>query len=208
MGYHLAGMEVTGVDIEAQPRYPFAFVQADAVEFLRERGHEFDFIHASPPCQAHSSTAKIRGNVHPRLIEPVRELLRASGKPFVIENVPGAPLHNPAVLCGSMFGLRVRRHRLFETSFELPLTLCCNHSLPAVTIIGHGVYPSELGVRHGGSKSLGYDAGRDAMQVPWISWKGLSQAIPPAYTRWIGEKFLTANPTADRRATAQEKAHE
>ena len=108
MGYHLAGMEVTGVDIAKQPRYPFAFAQADALEFLREFGDEFDFIHASPPCQgySHLTPAANRGD-HAKLIPAVRELLEASGKPWVIENVQGArrELRDPVMLCGSMFGL-------------------------------------------------------------------------------------------------------
>lgn len=192
MGYALAGFEVVGVDIAPQPKYPFEFHQADALEFLREHGNEFDAIHASPPCQAHSSTQRIRGNEHPDLIEPTRDELKRNGVPWVIENVPGAPLLSPVVLCGSMFGLPLRRHRLFETSFPVPMPPLCDHSGPAITIIGHGVYDSRLGVRHKGAKSLGYQAARDAMNTPWMSWDKLSQAIPPAYTEWLGRELMGA----------------
>ena len=116
MGYHRAGFEVVGVDIAMQKNYPFEFHQADALEYLQEHGHEFDAIHASPPCQAYSVTYSLPNvGEYPELIEPIRELLISSGKPYVIENVPGAPLINPVELCGSMFGLNVIRHRRFET---------------------------------------------------------------------------------------------
>ncbi|GIW60772.1 MAG: hypothetical protein KatS3mg087_1838 [Patescibacteria group bacterium] len=121
MGYHLAGFDVTGVDIKPQPSYPFRFVQADAFEFLEEFGHEYDVIHASPPCQAHTPVRNINKNLYnrdryPDLIEQTRSALRETGKIYVIENVVGAPLVNPILLCGEMFGLRVFRHRLFEVN--------------------------------------------------------------------------------------------
>ena len=192
-GYKLTGFDVTGVDIAPQRKNPHRFVLGDALEYLRAHGHEYDAIHASPPCQAYTSCQKIRGREHAKLIEPTREALKAAGKPWVIENVEGSPLQNPVMLCGSMFGLKVRRHRLFETSFPIQNTLPpCDHSAPAVTIIGHGVYPSSLGVRHKGTPSLGYQAGRDAMEIQWMSWDKLSQAIPPAYTKWIGELLRVA----------------
>ena len=121
-GYAKAGFEVVGVDIDRQPHYPFKFIQADAMELDSKFIASFDAIHASPPCQAYSDLAKRNGNAHewPRLIEPVREMLMRSGKPYVIENVDGAPLLDPVVLCGTMFkGLRVLRHRLFEANFPI-----------------------------------------------------------------------------------------
>ena len=120
IGYSRAGFEVVGVDIEPQPNYPLTFIQADALNLDRKFVGSFDAIHASPPCQSYSDLAKRNGNADawPRLIAPVRNMLIKSGLPYVIENVDGAPLRNPIVLCGTMFpGLRVVRHRLFETSF-------------------------------------------------------------------------------------------
>ena len=119
MGYSRAGFEVVGVDIAAQPRYPFEFIQGDAIEYVKEHGHEYDAIHASPPCQAYTNAQKIMRNDHPELLEPTREALNATGLPWVIENVPGAPLIEPIELCGGMFGLRTYRHRLFESSHAL-----------------------------------------------------------------------------------------
>src|SRR6478609_8846153 len=120
-GYRRAGFDVTGVDIKTMPRNPHTFIQADALEYLAGHGHEYDAIHASPPCQAYSVTRNIwkYDGKHPELIEPVRALLQATGLPYVIENVPGAPLHHSITLCGAMFGLRVYRHRLFESNVLL-----------------------------------------------------------------------------------------
>lgn len=106
MGYHRAGFDVVGVDKDPQPHYPFEFIQADAIEFVREHGLKFDAVHASPPCQVHSKTAVTHNVSHPDLIEPTRDALREVGRPYVIENVEGAPLIDPLVLCGSEFGLR------------------------------------------------------------------------------------------------------
>lgn len=122
MGYSQAGFEIVGVDIDPQPRFPFEFIQADALTLDMKFIKSFDAIHASPPCQSYSDLAKRNGNAHewPRLVEPVREMLIKSGKPYVIENVEGAPLLNPVILCGTMFkGLRVLRHRLFEANFQI-----------------------------------------------------------------------------------------
>jgi DNA (cytosine-5)-methyltransferase 1 len=109
MGYSLAGFNVVGVDIKPQPRYPFEFHQADAIEYVQAHGREFDAIHASPPCQAYSMTQRIAGKTHPDLVGATRAALQATGKPYVIENVPGAPLVDPVLLVGSMFGLRTMR---------------------------------------------------------------------------------------------------
>jgi DNA (cytosine-5)-methyltransferase 1 len=117
VGYHRAGFEVVGVDINPQPRFPFEFHQGDAIEYIREHGHEFDVIHASPPCQRFSeATPMERRDKHPDLIAPTREAMQATGKPYVIENVENAraELANPVKLCGTMFGLPIWRHRYFE----------------------------------------------------------------------------------------------
>ncbi len=187
MGYHRAGYEVTGVDIEPQKNYPFEFVQADALEYLRDHWLEFDVIHASPPCQRNSTMTKglwkDRLDSHPELIAPVREILVKTGKPYIIENVPGAPLINATVLCGSMFeGLQVRRHRLFETSFMV-IAPACNHSVQShvVAVYGHSGGSS----KRDGLKFGGVDTWKTAMQIDWMTGAELAEAIPPAYTEYI-----------------------
>lgn len=218
MGFYQAGCDVTGVDIKPQPHYPFKFYQSDALEFLEAHGNEFDYIHASPPCQAHSTMTKGRWkdriDSHPQLIEPVRELLLKSGKPFDIENVPGSPLINPIMLCGSMFGLQtkngsqLRRHRLFETNWEVGLLPQCNHikNASVIGVYGGGQHPQRrkipatIGVYgHAGGSSkrdcLDFSCfttqdRRDAMGIDWMTGNELSQAIPPAYTRFLAERWL------------------
>lgn len=118
MGYHLAGFDVVGCDINPQPNYPFPFHQYDALAAIVEQGHRFDFIHASPPCQSYTPLNAYNHHEYPDLIAVTRELLVASGKPWIIENVPQAPLIDPVTLCGPMFGLKLYRHRLFEASFR------------------------------------------------------------------------------------------
>ena len=191
MGYHRAGFEVVGVDIVNQPRYPFTFIQADALEYCATHGHEFDVIHASPPCQAWSkeTAMQYRGN-HPKLIEPTREALAATGKPFVIENVPGArhELRNPVMFCGSMFGLRVWRHRYFEFHPELfTLMPPCNHSFVPVLVTGT--------TRRKGCRRVDPPVAlrRSAMGIDWpMRVAGLDEAIPPAYTEFIGRQLWQA----------------
>ena len=131
MGYSLAGFDVVGVDIAAQPEYPFAFIQGDALKYAKEHGHEFDLIHASPPCQHFTKYNNCRKDLKERyedLIEPTRQVLIELRKPYVIENVVGAPLLSPVVLCGSMFALDVREASLFESNFEIYQPKC-NHKL-------------------------------------------------------------------------------
>jgi hypothetical protein len=130
MGYHMAGFEVVGVDIKPQKHFPFEFHQGDALEYIRDHGHEFDAIHASPPCQHYSMIQRITRNKDkwPDLVDPVRQLVTASGLPFVIENVEGAPLRIDLMLCGSMFALRMIRHRIFESNVKMPVLMPpCNH---------------------------------------------------------------------------------
>src|SRR3990167_5935443 len=123
MGYHRAGFEVVGVDHLPQKHFPFEFHQDDALEYLAKHGREFDVIHASPPCQHYSAMQHIKKNKHkwPDLVGPVREGLLVAGKPYVIENVVGAPLRVDLMLCGTMFGLGIIRHRIFESSAPMPL---------------------------------------------------------------------------------------
>jgi DNA (cytosine-5)-methyltransferase 1 len=132
MGYYRAGFEdITGVDNKPQPNYPFEFILGDALEYVIDHGAEFDVIHASPPCQAYSITKSLPWvDDYPELIEPLRNLLKETDKPYVIENVLGAPLINPLELCGSMFGLPLIRHRLFECNPPIwfpPQPHACKH---------------------------------------------------------------------------------
>jgi DNA (cytosine-5)-methyltransferase 1 len=200
VGYHRAGYRVVGVDIEPQPHYPFEFIQADAIEFIGDRGHEYDLIHASPPCQAYSTTASLSTKQHPRLIELTRAALIASGRPYVIENVPGAPLINPLVLCGTMFGLRVIRHRLFECSPVVWFPpMACNHWGKVAPIwwqeLPRGRTPSQSFFDHydfitiSGKNFLARDIER-AMGINWMTVEEAAQAIPPAYTEFIGRQML------------------
>ena len=198
MGYSQAGFEVVGVDIEPQKHYPFEFHRADALQYVAEHGHEFDVIHASPPCQAYSRTRHLRTarDDHPRLIEAVRVALQTIGKPYVIENVVGAPLVNPLMLCGSMFGLGVLRHRLFESDpvIWFPPGPCA-HEGPVAPMwwkarreaLAVGKRFSYITVA---GKSYLMSEGCKAMGIDWMNRDELSQAIPPAYTRWIGSQLL------------------
>ncbi|MGN7705059.1 hypothetical protein [Cellulosimicrobium sp. 22601] len=196
MGYHRAGFDVVGVDIVDQPLYPFEFVQADAIEYVREHGHEYDAIHASPPCQAHSTITPDK-SVHVDLIPATRNALVATGKPYIIENVAGArpALVDPVLLCGSSFGLRVRRHRLFESNIFLP-SIPCMHGTQGRPTGVYGDHPQNDheyrrpdGTRRG-AKATSDDDARDAMGMPWASWHGTTQAIPPAYTQFLGEQLI------------------
>jgi DNA (cytosine-5)-methyltransferase 1 len=202
VGYHRAGFEVVGVDIKPQPRYPFEFAQADALSVL-EDGHywqglrpdgstwhfyvqNFAAIHASPPCQAYSVATRDKSK-HPDLIAEVRALLIATGLPYVIENVPGAPMENAVMLCGSSFNLRVRRHRLFETNWPL-MTMPCAHGQQGQPV---GVYGGGTGKgQKRGRKVMSSAEAMEVMEMPWSDRAGATQAIPPAYTEFIGTQLL------------------
>lgn len=187
VGYYRAGFtEIVGVDICPQPRYPFQFVRADALH-PPLRLADFDAIHASPPCQAYIRSGTVAKARRPRLIEPVRAMLQDSGRPYVIENVPGAPLVAPLVLCGSMFGLAVRRHRLFEAPSVFALVTTCDHSRPIT-----GVYGNAHGKRGAWRGMLASDAATwgTAMGIDWMTPRELTQSIPPAYTEFIGRQLL------------------
>jgi DNA (cytosine-5)-methyltransferase 1 len=182
MGYHMARFEVVGVDINPQPHYPFEFHQGDALEFAAVHGHEFDFIHASPPCQFASRLGGAHRAKHANLIPATRELFRSLDKPYIIENVEDARSHliNPVMLCGSMFGLEVWRHRYFENNIGLFLSPAgCTHSNIPVLISGS---PR----RNGNRKEPSTQQRRDAMQTQWMSRLEMDQAIPPAFTEWLG----------------------
>lgn len=224
MGYHRAGFEVIGVDHKLQKHYPFTFILADALEFLRDHGQDYDVIHASPPCQAFSAM-KTMWNAkknHPDLLTPTRELLRHIGGIWVIENVYGAPLWNPIRLCGTVFRLRtadgtgeLRRHRYFESSVNLGLTPPCQHNGIVIGVYGeHGRDRRRVAVpvlskcggnynrrravdghaggfsQRDGTQKFCTQARREAMGIDWMSGNELSQAIPPAYTEWIGKRLM------------------
>ena len=242
VGYHRAGFdEIVGVDIAPQPRYPFEFVQADALEFLAEHGHEFDAIHASPPCQGYSimhNLPWLRGRDYPLLILPTIEMLEALGKPYVVENVMGAR-HGSATLrkrgleahglkagwlCGTMFGLPFYRHRLFATNWlwlapghpkhELNLHPRSERYIYGGTVkglpggaagldvkprenpvnsawrqyrdgAGNGAQNNGVGVGH----TKGWRLAAEAMGIDWMKRDELTQAIPPAYTEFIGRQL-------------------
>lgn len=189
VGYSCAGFDVVGVDIRPQPRYPFEFVQADALEYVAAYGHRFEAIHASPPCQAYSKARNLQGNAHPDLIGQVRELLRASGKPYVIENVQGAPLISPVTLVGSMFGLMTMRPRLFECSFPVPFVLAPPAQAKHAKM---GRPPKEGEYVHVVGHMSNVPYCREAMGIDWMTQGELAQAIPPAYTEFIGGYLMEA----------------
>lgn len=212
MGYHRAGFEVVGVDINPQPNYPFTFIQADALEYVAAHGHEYDAIHASPPCQQYSistSFAKQKGATYSDLVTPTRELLDVTGKPYIIENVPGAPIRPDITLVGYIFGLKVIRRRLFELNF-----FCLQPIIPPkkgsvyagdfVSVFGSGSWkPSNWSrksqLKNGIStqilpawrKKTIRETWAYAMGIDWhLTTKELSQSIPPAYTEFIGSELM------------------
>jgi DNA (cytosine-5)-methyltransferase 1 len=207
-GYQLAGFHVTGVDILPQPRYAGDhFCQADIMEvglpaLLRELG-PFDAIHASPPCLLFTSLHRATQAAHIDLVTPLRPQLLAAGLPFVIENVPGAPLVNPVLLCGTMFGLRVRRHRLFELHPQPPLVLLppcsCRGRVASGELIGHRVAGRVAAGRRMPPRYTEAER-RAAIGVEWITARGARQAIPPAYTEFIGAALRRVLNTAEARA--------
>lgn len=198
-GYARAGWDVVGVDSDERKleRYPYPRVHGDALDYLERYGSMFDAVHASPPCKVHTDLAVLHPDAgHVDLVAPTRRLLQATGLPYVIENVEGAPLDNPMTLCGSQFGLEVdcrdgqrrwlRRHRLFESSvFLVPPGPCMHPDGQPVGVYGTG---------GGGQQTRGYKAhpeeARQVMGMPWGSRDGVAQAIPPAFTQWIGAQLL------------------
>jgi DNA (cytosine-5)-methyltransferase 1 len=189
-GYARAGFDVTGVDNRPMPRNPHRFIQADALEYLTAHGHEYDVIHASPPCQQYTPLRARQGwREYPDLIAPTREALIATGLPYVIENVPGAPLYHYITLCGGMFGLRTYRHRRFECSFLLMQMAHPPHVIKTSTKKRRACWDAGLHVSVTGD--VGVYVGMLAMGIDWMTGDELSQAIPPAYTEWIGHQLLS-----------------
>lgn len=209
VGYACAGFEVVGVDLKPQPRYPFPFVQADAIQFLEtlligawagdnERAYllsDFDAIHASPPCQLYSISAHIHAGPnakkHPDLVAETRRVLEWARLPWVIENVGGAPLHRPTMLCGLMFGLKVLRHRFFESSHLLLGPAHPKHPKGNLTNSTRGYSTGREGFVCVAGNNFVRTAGAAAMRIDWkMTRPELAQAIPPAYTEYIGRQLL------------------
>lgn len=207
MGLHRAGFDVIGIDIKPQPRFPFTFIQGDALNPPIDLTTA-DFVWASPPCQAHTSLRKMwNAREHPDLIPQTRDLLLASGRPYAMENVPGSPLKSTIMLCGTMFGLstkcgaELRRHRFFETSFIL-LAPQCRRGKHAIGVYGGhvrdrcrtititGRTPQQNVERNRIRRTFSVDDARDAMGIDWMTMTGLSQAIPPAYAEFIGRAAM------------------
>lgn len=179
MGYHLAGFEVTGIDLAPQPRYPFRFIQADAIDYVREHGAEFDFIHASPPCQRYSRAQKIQHREHPDLIAPTRTALETTGRPWVIENVEEAhrELRTPVTMCAAAFGMRTYRHRLFETGGNFTFTPP-RHPAHWAPLTKMGRPRAVYHFAHYVGNFSGVQEARTDMGVPWMNRDGIRECIP------------------------------
>lgn len=205
MGYRRGGLSVVGVDLENQPRYPFPFIRANAVWLLAGRApwldlSAFDLIHASPPCQRYSDLAGRNGNAekYPDLIDTVREFLNLTGKPYVIENVEGAPLRNPVTICGTALGLgvggyRLRRHRLFEANFPIiaPACTCALDGRPIIDVSGGGPTHAPRLDGAGGRTYKGTVAEkRRAMGIDWMTGAEIVEAIPPAYAEIVAASYF------------------
>lgn len=190
VGYYRAGfLDITGIDIKPQRNYPFKMIQYDALDYLSLRGEEFDFIHASPPCQRYTEMQRVHKNEenHPDLIEPTRSALIELGKPYVIENVKGAPLIDAVMLCGTYFGLNIARHRYFESSIDLfEIHPPCNHK---------GLYSKWRWEDKSNPDNWRDERGKlsAAMGVDWFMTRPeVREAIPPAYTEHLGKKIRMA----------------
>ncbi len=187
MGLHRAGFEVTGVDIAPQPRYPFTFIQGDALEADLDG---YDLVWASPPCQRYTRAQNASKNAHshPDLIPAMRAKLKVWGGVWIMENVVGAPLDNPATLCGLALGLNVKRHRLFESSLFLFTPPCPSHNVDYFVIFGHEVRNRRHGQAAGRKNKIA--EGRKAMGIDWMTRGELSEAIPPAYSEYLGRQAM------------------
>lgn len=188
MGYYRAGFDVIGVDLNPQPHYPFEFYQADALTFEIRGAHA---VHASPPCQHYSRMRSVTRGQYPDLVAATRDWLEAAGVPWVIENVPGAPLRDPVELCGLSFGLNVIRHRLFESPVCLLAPAHGAHRPGTYSPTGHGDPNWRERAAFPHLRGRGYTQRcREAMGVDWMTRDELAQSIPPAYTEHIGKQLI------------------
>lgn len=196
-GYAAAGFDIVGVDTDPDcvAEYPFTFVHGDAIEYLLAHGHEFDLVHGSPPCQLYTPLNAYNHKTYPDLISPTRDAMVKVGRPWVIENVEAArpEMRDPIMLCGPMFGLRMYRHRLFETSF--PLT-APPHPAHTALCTRNGYLPTTerpfMTITGGRHSRAWQRAAAHAMGTPWITTiKGVCEAIPPAYATWLATQYLT-----------------
>jgi DNA (cytosine-5)-methyltransferase 1 len=203
VGYARAGFDVTGVDIEAHPDYPFPMIVGDAMDLLESRAflRAFDVIHASPPCPRYSAiTPSVRRTYHPNYLPTARRLLQQAGVPYVIENVPGAPMPSGVLFCGKAMGLpNLRRHRLFESNLLIMSPGCGCDRQPTYGVYGdhgdktpRGFQPGKLARgRRPGAKARDADHARELLGIDWMTrWDDLADAIPPAYTEYIGEQLI------------------
>ena len=193
-GYAAAGFDVTGIDLKHGKRYPYTYIRGDVLTYLQDLDflRSFDVIHASPPCQTHSITQHLRnaqGKTTSKvdLIPQTRAALIASGKPYIIENVPGSPLIDPIQLCGSSFNLKVRRHRLFESNLQLTGSVC-DHKNQGKPVGIYGSMRDEI--PKGGHTAKTIEEAREAMGINWMIWGELVEAIPPVYTYTIGKQLI------------------
>lgn len=197
-GYRRAGFTILGIDIEPHPDYPGEHHVMDWAEGLARFGDWADVIHASPPCPRYSvATPEAARDKHPDLVGPVREALQATGKPYVIENVPGSPLHDPVLYCGSSFFLRARRHRLFESNAPLAAPPCSHHTQPTPVVGVYGNHPDRPGGwkrpdgTSRGVKATSVEDASDALGIYHMTnWPDLADSIPPAYTMHIGAQLI------------------
>lgn len=191
MGYHRAGFEVVGVDINPQNNYPFEFYKSDALAYAVNHWEDFDVLHASPPCQRFSVSTANKTD-HPDLLTPIRDIFIKTGKPYIIENVIGAPLVNPVILCGSHFGLSdgdlfLARHRGFESNLLMIQGKCTCLKLKTAQITGHLSSKDETAKGH---RKPSFERAKKIMGIDWMSKKEIVQAIPPAYTEWLGKNLI------------------
>jgi DNA (cytosine-5)-methyltransferase 1 len=189
MGYARAGWKVTCVDLAPQPRNPFPFYRADALDYIANHGHRFQAITGGPPCQFYTKAQRIQKNDHPELIAATREVMRASGKLYVIENVEEAKpyLNDPITLCGFTFGLRTYRHRLFESNAIITQPPHLEHHHPTVKM-GRALGPGDF--YHAVGNFSGVELVRQDMGVPWMDRDGIRECIPPAYAEHIGRQLI------------------